>query len=576
MGVVQNVIGMVRDINDRKKGARVDEALKNYMNDPRATAQAVTQIAPQIGIKLEQDRITQQNAEQDRGLGTVRQFLRGLPEGSDVGEALDGISPFLQSMGVKPEMLAGYKQAVTANPNALMDDKAYGEMMKDRFSGTVVTPGSIYMRGGKEVTRAPYSMKSVNTPAGGVSTAFDPNTGEFGPAPGGEPGTSGLTMPAAGGAPAGAGGPLTVEALRPMFVAQESSGDYTAVNKDTGALGRYQIMPDTGRNLAKRVGVAWNPAMMRQDTPAARRYQDALGNAAIQESIDFGGGDPARVFSHYYGGPDTKKWGPKTRQYTTEMMDRLSGGRGNGAGANIEGSTGPTISRAGVINPKAAPAGAKTYRAATPDEIKAAGYPDGTAAQIGSDGKMVNLKTPSAAAQKATKFDYDRAGQALTSTNNLLAEVRRTATMPGLSQAVGAVQGRLPGWAVGSSGQDARNALEALRGNVGLQQLMQFKATSAQGASGFGNLSNQEGDRLNRAFGSLDDTSSDKQIQTNLKLAQDTLTRVSERIMWQMQRSEAGLDWKVPPEGTVRNGFEFMGGSPANRANWRRVKKGSK
>lgn len=564
MGVVQNIIGMVRDINDRKRASRVDDQLSNYLNNPdmQDTAiAAINDIDPRFGMAFADKRAADEardtaarNAAQDRSLELMRNYLRGLPEGADVGAAMDQMAPFMQQLDVPENLYGGFRQAVTANPNALLDDKAYEEMMKDRFTGTVVTPGSIYVRGGKEQFRAPYAMRPVTTQAGAVTTPFDPNSGNFvtGDAPG----------PAMGPASMDPSG-LTLEALRPLFVAQESNGDYTARNKETGALGRYQIMPDTGRALAKRVGVAWNPAMMTRDDPAARRYQDALGDAAIQEAIDYGQGDPDKIFGYYYGGPDTRKWGPRTRRYQQEMRARLSGGEGGG----------PTITRTSVAVPPKPTKPNVTSRVLTADEVKAMGLPEGTVAQRDSNGKVSVIdKVP--AAQRVKPFDYERAGQALSQTNTLLAEAQKVIGMTGLAGATGSIQGRMPGWLIGQSAQDARNALGALRSNVGLQRLLQFKAGSSQGASGFGNLSNAEGERLEKAFGSLDDTSSDAAIKENLTLAITTLQRASERIAWQMQRADAGLDWKVPPEGTVRNGFKFLGGSPANPQNWQKVRKG--
>lgn len=126
------------------------------------------------------------------------------------------------------------------------------------------------------------------------------------------------------------GGPLTIDILKPMFVAQESSGDYTAVNAETGALGRYQVMPETGAALAKRLGLPWNPQLMRLNTVSGRAYQDQIGARAIQDSIDAGGGDPRRIFSHYYSGKAdayAKPGNPRTAQYVRDMMGRLTGAK---------------------------------------------------------------------------------------------------------------------------------------------------------------------------------------------------------------------------------------------------------
>jgi hypothetical protein len=116
---------------------------------------------------------------------------------------------------------------------------------------------------------------------------------------------------------------LTVETLRPLFVAQESGGNYAAVNKESGAMGAYQIMPDTGRQLARKLGVPWKPELMTATSPVARQYQDALGTAMIKTVIKDGNGDPETIFALYYAGPDRKGWGPRTRKYVKDMLGRL-------------------------------------------------------------------------------------------------------------------------------------------------------------------------------------------------------------------------------------------------------------
>lgn len=583
MGVVQNIIGMVRDINDRKRTHAVNEQLKNYLHDPNAAIAAVNQIDAPTAIALDRQRLADEssrtaatNAAQDRALKLSREFLRGLPEGSDTGAAFDQISPFLQQLGVKPEMLTGFRSTVTTNPNVLLDDKAYEDMMKDRFTTQTHTPGSIATRGGKEILRVPYKMDAVNTPAGSSTNIFNPNTGRFETggveAPAIAP-TSPASPPPMGAQPSAA---LSVEALRPLFVAQESSGDYTAVNKETGALGRYQIMPDTGRALAAKIGVAWRPDMMRRNDAVSQRYQDALGNAAIQESIDFGGGDPARTFSHYYGGSDTRKWGPKTRKYTAEMMDRLSGGRGNGAAApaapNAAPGGAPVVTPTGVVVPPKPTAPKNTYRAATPQELAAAGYPKGTAAQVGTDGKLVNVKTPPAANQMKP-YDQEKARGTADGLGTFVNMATELLNDKGLDAAVGNFQGRLPGLVLPQAAVNFRNKMDSFKSNIGLNKLMELKAASTQGASGFGNLSNEEGRRLEQAFGTLETTNDEKVIRDNLRVIIDTSRRAQERIAWQAQRAEAGLPWNAPAVGTIKQGKKFLGGSPANPRNWQKVGK---
>lgn len=123
------------------------------------------------------------------------------------------------------------------------------------------------------------------------------------------------------------GASVTAQVLTPLFVAQESGGKYTAVNPDTGAMGKYQVMPATGEALAKKAGVTWIPELMTKDSPEAKAYQDKIGAAAIADSIAAGGGDPAATFSHYYSGSTTAykdaKGNPKTAKYVQDMMGRL-------------------------------------------------------------------------------------------------------------------------------------------------------------------------------------------------------------------------------------------------------------
>lgn len=124
------------------------------------------------------------------------------------------------------------------------------------------------------------------------------------------------------------GGPVGLDQFRAAIVQQESRGNYAARNRDTGAMGAYQVMPETGRVLAERLGLPWRPDLMTSNTPEGRQYQDAVGNAAVKEAYEYGGGDMAKAAMYYHGGSNTKIWGPKTRQYAAEVGQRLGGAGG--------------------------------------------------------------------------------------------------------------------------------------------------------------------------------------------------------------------------------------------------------
>ena len=146
-----------------------------------------------------------------------------------------------------------------------------------------------------------------------------------------------------GGAPAGGtGGALTLNSLRGHFVQQESRGNYAARNRETGAMGAYQVMPATGRVLARRLGMGWRPDLMTSTSAEGRQYQDAIGGAAIQEAIDHGGGDLSTIAQYYHGGSNRRIWGPRTRQYARDMAGRVYGGsRGVPDAARSAGRRGP-------------------------------------------------------------------------------------------------------------------------------------------------------------------------------------------------------------------------------------------
>lgn len=107
------------------------------------------------------------------------------------------------------------------------------------------------------------------------------------------------------------------------IIAQESGGNYKAINKGSGARGKYQLMPPTARALAARLGLEYRPELLTADTPEAREYQDKLGEAAISEAWDYGKGDVGLAAKYYFAGPDQKKWGKKTEGYRSDILSRM-------------------------------------------------------------------------------------------------------------------------------------------------------------------------------------------------------------------------------------------------------------
>jgi soluble lytic murein transglycosylase-like protein len=101
----------------------------------------------------------------------------------------------------------------------------------------------------------------------------------------------------------------------------ESHGNGTAVSKQ-GALGSTQLMPDTAKQMAGKLGLAFRPDMLRSNDPQALRYQRALAGAYLKEGLDKTG-NLTDALHYYHGGPDRSLWGPKTHAYATNVLSQL-------------------------------------------------------------------------------------------------------------------------------------------------------------------------------------------------------------------------------------------------------------
>jgi hypothetical protein len=88
-------------------------------------------------------------------------------------------------------------------------------------------------------------------------------------------------------------------------------------------MGIGQIMPDTARALAKRLGLPYRPDLLAGKDKEAQEYQIALTNEATREAFEYGKGDLGKASAYYFAGPDKSQWGPKTRQYQSDIARRL-------------------------------------------------------------------------------------------------------------------------------------------------------------------------------------------------------------------------------------------------------------
>lgn len=108
------------------------------------------------------------------------------------------------------------------------------------------------------------------------------------------------------------------------LIAQESGGRAGAVGPMTQygqALGKTQMLPATAAEMARKIGLPFNEALLRGKTPEAAAYQERLGRAYFEQGLKETG-NIQDALRYYHGGPNRKLWGPKTRTYARQVLAR--------------------------------------------------------------------------------------------------------------------------------------------------------------------------------------------------------------------------------------------------------------
>lgn len=112
------------------------------------------------------------------------------------------------------------------------------------------------------------------------------------------------------------------------LIQQESGGRPGVVGPRTKygrALGMTQMLPATAREMAGKLGLPWDPALMTDKSDRGAAYQRQLGEAYFQEGLKKTG-NPRDALRYYHGGPNRAQWGPKTNAYADEVLARANGG----------------------------------------------------------------------------------------------------------------------------------------------------------------------------------------------------------------------------------------------------------
>lgn len=116
----------------------------------------------------------------------------------------------------------------------------------------------------------------------------------------------------------------------PLFnslIQQESGGRPGVLGPRTKygrAMGLTQMLPATAQEMARKLGVPWNPAMMTDTSPQGAAYQRQLGEAYFNEGLEKTGNE-RDALRYYHGGPNRSMWGPKTTAYADQVMARAQG-----------------------------------------------------------------------------------------------------------------------------------------------------------------------------------------------------------------------------------------------------------
>jgi len=119
------------------------------------------------------------------------------------------------------------------------------------------------------------------------------------------------------------------EVFKRAIIQRESGGRYGVPNAEgSGAMGIGQVMPETAKALAARLGLPYNPNLMLGKSPEAMRYQDQITDAAVREAYDAGGSgrDPLRSAHYYHAGPNQRGWGRKTQAYGRGILEKIGQG----------------------------------------------------------------------------------------------------------------------------------------------------------------------------------------------------------------------------------------------------------
>lgn len=329
----------------------------------------------------------------------------------------------------------------------------------------------------------------------------------------------------------------------------ESGGNPNAINPQSGAQGAYQFMPQTVDMLRKQ-GVNFDPFNKQQSRNAAEFYltqlADKRGGDLRAALADYGGfktKDPSSYIARVMGGatsPPARESGAQAQPMANPGL-QMAGLGALGGMMGIPGAAG-LIQYGQMQKPENVPAGSYQRDPRT-GETNFVGDPyreQGLAndqQRIGLEGQRVANDTRktdveigklgSEAQQQALKMQQSKAQgiqsyRAISQNLDMLDKTVGTLlNHPGLERNTG-WQGALGlGKVPGTEGHDAQVKLDQLKSQQMIEVLKALKSESANGGSGFGQLSEREGDTLRGYIANLDKAQTLPSMKQALKDIQD-------------------------------------------------------
>ena len=314
-------------------------------------------------------------------------------------------------------------------------------------------------------------------------------------------------------------------------VAMQESGGRQDVVSPAGAIGTFQLMPDT----AKELGV--DPHDLEQNIRGGIQY--------LRQMHDRYGGNWDRALYAYNWGPgnmdaylqtgkglDGRPMPSETLNYVPGVRGRLGSGQQPAVAGGYGGGV-STIPLQALALPGAAGEAARAVYAAQQKAMDRLQYVDGVGMIDKSTGMVAPLRTADgmpymSPKQRKEEADAAKQEQAREAQRRFALQNAKT-QMTSLGNALSIIPepGSGVSWDTGLTGSvlsmlpgtDARN-LQAELDTIGsgsmLQTMQALKAASPTGATGMGALSDSEGKLLRESLGSLDTWQSPEQLRRNL------------------------------------------------------------